>query len=79
MGYSSFGKTTRQAGAAIPLIALAIYLLLFSLLPAESKNVATTLSILPIIAVGWTFGLRAGVVAAVLSVPLNTVLLNLAG
>ncbi len=79
MGYSSFGKTTRQAGAVIPLIALAIYLLLFSLLPAESKNVATTLSILPIIAVGWTFGLRAGVVAAVLSVPLNTVLLNLAG
>ncbi len=79
MGYRSFGKTTRQAGAVIPLIALAIYLLLFSILPAESKNVATTLSILPIIAVGWTFGLRAGVVAAVLSVPLNTVLLNLAG
>ena len=79
MGYRSFGKTTRQAGAVIPLSALAIYLLLFFILPVESKNLAPALSILPIIAVGWTFGLRAGVVAAVLSVPLNTVLLNLAG
>ena len=75
MRYSSFGKITREAGVVVPLIATAIYLLVFIIVPSESKYVATTLSILPVIAVGWTFSL----LAAVLSVPLNTVLLNLAG
>ena len=79
MRYSSFGKITREAGVVVPLIATAIYLLVFIIVPSESKYVATTLSILPVIAVGWTFGLRATLLAAVLSVPLNTVLLNLAG
>jgi len=79
MRYGSLGKVTRQAGVVIPLGALAIYLFMFFILPSDSKNVATSLSILPVIAVGWTFGLRAALLAALFTIPLNTALLNAAG
>lgn len=79
MRYGSFGKITREAGVVVPLIATAIYLIVFIIVPPESKYAATTLSILPVIAVGWTFGLRAALLAAVLTIPINTALVNAAG
>ncbi len=79
MRYSTFRKTTRQAGVVIPLSALAIYLLVFLILPPQSKNLAPILSVLPVIAVGWTFGLRAALLAVVFTIPLNTALMNAAG
>lgn len=39
----------------------------------------TGLSVLPVAVAGWYFGLQAGLVAGLLSLPVNTLLLNLAG
>ena len=79
MLYRIFRETTRQAGVAIPLSALAVYLLVFLILPPQSKNLAVILSIIPVMAVGWTFGLRAALLTVVLTIPLNTALMNVAG
>lgn len=76
---SSIRERSRRAGIVIPLSALAIYLLVFLILSPEAKNTAPILSVIPVIAVGWTHGLRAGLLAAVLTVPLNTALMNVAG
>ena len=79
MSLSSIRERSRRAGIAIPVSALAIYLLVFLILPPEAKNTAPILSVLPVIAVGWTFGLRAALLAAVFTIPLNTALMNVAG
>lgn len=79
MSLANIRERSRGAGMVIPLSALAVYLLVFLILPPEAKNTAPILSVLPVIAVGWTFGLSAALLAAVFTIPLNTGLMNLAG
>jgi putative methionine-R-sulfoxide reductase with GAF domain len=55
------------------------YLLLFWLCFAIFAAGAAALAVLPVALAGWLLGRRAGFIAGLLSIPLNTLLLNLAG
>lgn len=75
----TFRKTTREAKVLLPATGLAIYLLGFVILPQGAKYIAPVLAVFPIAAIGWTMGLRAAMLTTVIIIPLNTILLNLAG
>jgi PAS domain S-box-containing protein len=64
---------------AVTLSVLAGYVLLFFLLyPRQGAGIAA-LAILPVLAAAGLWGLRAGLLAGLFSIPLNTLLLNLVG
>lgn len=58
---------------------IALYLMLFFPAYAARGSSAAALSTLPVVAISWFFGLRAGFIAALLAFPVNSLLLNLAG
>ncbi|RME47614.1 MAG: PAS domain S-box protein, partial [Chloroflexi bacterium] len=58
---------------------VAIYTAIFFPLYHVMDGGAAALSVIPVAAAGWLFGLRAGVLAGVLAFLFNTLLLNLAG
>ncbi|HET9589854.1 MAG TPA: diguanylate cyclase [Anaerolineales bacterium] len=62
---------------AIALAALGAYVLLFFLLYPRFREGSAALAILPVALIAWLGGARAGILAGVLSFPLNTLLLNL--
>ncbi|MAG36136.1 MAG: hypothetical protein CL878_07825 [Dehalococcoidia bacterium] len=71
-------STTRiQAGLALA-IALVYAGAFVPLREAAGPGISGLVS-LPVVLTGWFFGLRAGLLAAVLALPLNTLLFNLAG
>jgi PAS domain S-box-containing protein len=55
------------------------YLFLFTFLFERIGPGAVNLVLLPVALVGWLWGFRAGLLAGLLTLPLNTLLLNLAG
>lgn len=55
------------------------YLLFFTLFFERIGASAINLVLLPVALIGWLWGFRAGVIAGLLTLPLNTLLLNLAG
>ncbi|MCP4714868.1 MAG: PAS domain S-box protein [Deltaproteobacteria bacterium] len=63
----------------IPFCITAFYTALFYMLYLYYGRGIGALAILPVIALGWTFGLRAGILTAVLSLPYNFMLLHLLG
>jgi NtrC-family two-component system sensor histidine kinase KinB len=65
--------------AMMILDAALVYALTFIPLHRALGNAVAVLCVLPAAVVGWYLGLRAGLVAGLLTFPLNTLLLNLAG
>jgi PAS domain S-box-containing protein len=55
------------------------YLLFFSLLFQHIGLSAINLVLLPVALIGWLWGFRAGIIAGLLALPLNSLLLHLAG
>jgi PAS domain S-box-containing protein len=63
----------------IAVAAIVIYILTFILLFPSRGLAIGALATLPVIVVAWFWGTRAGLVAVLLSLPINTILYNLAG
>ncbi|MDX1689222.1 MAG: PAS domain S-box protein [Candidatus Promineifilaceae bacterium] len=61
------------------LVAFLLYTIAFFLLHPRMGGGVAALSILPVLLSGWALGIRAGLAAGVLTIVLNTLLLNLAG
>lgn len=61
------------------LAAFAFYIVIFFLLHRYLGSSVAALSVLPVLVGGWMLGTRAGMATAVLTLFLNTLLLNLAG
>jgi PAS domain S-box-containing protein/putative nucleotidyltransferase with HDIG domain len=61
------------------LVAFAVYGLAFLPLSGLFGSSAAALAAIPVLVAGWLLGTSGGLLAGVLSIPLNTVLLNLAG
>ncbi|HEX9333135.1 MAG TPA: PAS domain-containing protein, partial [Anaerolineales bacterium] len=74
-----FDLRSRQGRWGIAFAILIAYLLLFFLLYPRFGENSTTLVILPIVVIAWLGGARVGLLAGVLSFPLNTLLLNILG
>src|SRR3989304_3130777 len=69
----------RWRQAVFALGAVGAYVLLFLLLyPGQGAGMAA-LSFLPVAVTAWLWGLWAGLLAGLLSIPLNTLLLNIGG
>ena len=64
---------------ALGLLMLVIYSLIFMLLFPRAGAGIASLTVVPAIFIGWRMGSRAGLVAGLLSLPLNTFLFNLVG
>jgi PAS domain S-box-containing protein len=67
------------ARISIALAAFTVYVLAFLPLSGLLGSSAAALAALPVLAAGWLLGTRGGLLAGVLTIPLNTLLLNLAG
>ncbi len=74
-----FDARSRQARAAIAVAAFAAYVLAFFLVHAFVGLLATTLAFVPVIVTAWLFGLRGGLAASLLAIPLNMLLSRLSG
>ena len=61
------------------LLSVAFYILVFFLLYPVIGPITTMFSVVPVLVVGWGYGLRGGLVAGLLNILLNTALLNLTG
>ena len=61
------------------LLSVAFYTLVFFLLYPVIGPITTMFSVVPVLVVGWGYGLRGGLVAGLLNILLNTALLNLTG
>ncbi|HEX6304161.1 MAG TPA: diguanylate cyclase [Anaerolineales bacterium] len=55
------------------------YILIFMLFFGRTNAAIAALAVIPVIFIGWRTGSRVGLVAGLLSLPLNTLLFNLAG
>ncbi len=64
---------------ACALLSMAFYILVFFLLYPVTGPLTTIFSVVPVLVVGWGYGLRGGLVAGLLNILLNTALLNLTG
>ena len=73
------GTRSRVVRVAIPVAALVGYSLGFAPLYHSMGPEVGALISLPVIAAGWSLGLRAGLVMAILAFPVNTLLLNSVG
>jgi PAS domain S-box-containing protein len=60
-------------------VATGLYASVFLLFDSKMGPATAALSVLPVALVAWFFGPRIGLLAAFLSLPLNTILLNLVG
>jgi hypothetical protein len=65
--------------AALVLIGTVAYLLGFAPLYGASRAGVATLAALPVVAAGFLLGLRAGLIVGLLSLPVNALLMHLAG
>jgi NtrC-family two-component system sensor histidine kinase KinB len=70
--------TSRRRGVLV-LTATLVYAVTFIPFHRVLGPQVTALSILPVVAAGWYYGLQVGLLAGLLTFPLNTLLLNLAG
>jgi hypothetical protein len=70
--------TSRRKGVLV-LTATLVYAVTFVPFHRVLGHEVTALSILPVVAAGWYYGLQVGLLAGLLTFPLNTLLLNLAG
>ena len=70
---------SRRAQVVFTLSAVGAYILAFIPLYSWAGTEATAISIFPVIAAAWFFGRRMGLIVGLLSIPLNTLLLNLVG
>ena len=61
------------------LLSVGFYILVFFLLYPVIGPMTTMFSVVPVLVVGWGYGLRGGLVAGLLNILLNTALLNLTG
>ena len=61
------------------LLSVAFYIVLFFVLYPVIGPLTTIFSVVPVLVVGWGYGLRGGLVAGLLNILLNTVLMNLTG
>jgi len=61
------------------LLSVAFYILVFFLLYPVIGMLTPMFSVVPVLVVGWGYGLRGGLVAGLLNILLNTLLLNLTG
>lgn len=73
------GAQSRRARVMLALGSVGGYALLFFALHPVMGGAAAALVILPVAAIGWLWGMWAGLLAGLLSIMLNTLLLNLAG
>ena len=69
----------REKRVAISLVAVGAYVLAFIPLYRLSGPGMAALATVPVVALAWLWGLRVGLVAGLLSLPLNTLLFNLVG
>ena len=69
----------REKRVAISLVAVGAYVLAFIPLYRLSGPGMAALATVPVAALAWLWGLRVGLVAGLLSLPLNTLLFNLVG
>src|SRR5689334_5720658 len=72
-----FDLSPQQRQWGIALAVLVAYVLLFFLLYPQFKEGTAALVVLPVAIIAWMGGARIGLLAGVLSLPLNTLLLNL--
>ena len=72
-------KRSLVSKAALALGTWVAYVLAFIPLYHLVGTPVATLSILPVVAMGWLFGMRAGLLASLLTFPLNVLLMTLAG
>jgi hypothetical protein len=63
----------------ISFVTIVAYTIAFLVLHPVVGNATAVLVVLPVAAAGLLFGVRAGLVAGLLALPLNTLLLNMAG
>jgi diguanylate cyclase (GGDEF)-like protein len=70
------GKTS--TGLALGVVAVTYAAMFLALDPVAGSGVAA-LAVLPVIVAGWLMGFRGGMLAGFLSLPANTLLLNLTG
>jgi signal transduction histidine kinase len=70
--------TSRRKGVLV-LTATLVYAVTFVPFHRVLGHEVTALSMLPVVAAGWYYGLRVGLLAGLLTFPLNTLLLNVAG
>lgn len=61
------------------LLSMAFYIVLFFVLYPVIGMLTPMFSVVPVLVVGWGYGLRSGLIAGLLNILLNTVLLNLTG
>ncbi|MFQ5854662.1 MAG: HD domain-containing phosphohydrolase [Anaerolineae bacterium] len=74
-----FEVRPHQVRVALDLSTWVAYVLAFVLLYRAQGPEVTALCLLPVAVAGWLFGMRAGLLAGLLSFPLNTLLLDLVG
>ena len=72
-----FDLQPRQGRWAIAFAALSAYVVLFFLLYPQFRESSAALAVLPVAVIAWLGGMRTGLLAGVLSFPLNMLLLNL--
>ena len=61
------------------LLSVIFYIVLFFVLFPVIGPITTIFSVVPVLVVGWGYGLRGGLVAGLLSILLNTALMNMTG
>ena len=72
-------RFTLQARMAVVVVAFALYVLAFFALNHPMGPAVVALALLPVAIAGWLQGMRGGLLAAALCLPLNVLLLNSAG
>lgn len=65
--------------ASITIVAALLYVLAFPFLFSSTGAAGTALVILPVAVIGWVWGLWGGILAGLLAMPLNAILIELAG
>lgn len=79
VGYLAATQWSRRARLIISIIAWAIYGLTFFPIAAFSGESTGTFVTVPILVTAWVFGLRGGLLAALLNIPVTAVLFSLGG
>src|SRR6266536_3576408 len=74
-----FDFQSRQIRRGIAFAAVMIYVILFFLLYPRFREGTAAIVILPVAIIAWLGGVRPGLLAGVLSFPLNTLLLDMVG
>ncbi|MBI5712190.1 MAG: PAS domain S-box protein [Chloroflexi bacterium] len=79
VGYLAATRWSQRTRLIISIVAWAIYALTFFPIAAFAGESTGTLVTVPIIVTAWVFGLRGGLLAALLNIPITAVLFSLGG